>query len=145
MRPLRITAICAVTAVAVLETPLRAGAESYPFAITVEASRDKVAVICSGPYFRSSDCQEVPGRGKRTVFYTAESNIFPVQGDWGCVVSSSCFVGRDIDGLSFCGPGAGNAPKEVELTLRSDGGLKLSSNQASSCTGTPIVARSVLG
>ena len=145
----RTAAACAVAAAAVLQMPVRAGAASYPFAITVDSSRDSVAIICSGPNFRSRDCRTVLGRGARTVFYTAETTIFPVQGDWACAAFTSCFVGSQLATHRFCGPNAGPAPKQVELALRSSGGSTLSSNQASSCDeaaiSTPILARSVLG
>ena len=145
----RSTAVGAIAAAALLQLSARAGAESYPFAITVDSSRDSVAIICSGPNLRSSDCKEVPGRGARTVFYTAESTIFPVQGNWACAAFTACFLGNQLATHQFCGPNAGAAPKQVELVLRSPGGSSLSSNQISSCDeaaiGVPLLAHSVLG
>jgi hypothetical protein len=118
-----------------------ARAESYPFALTAGVNLDTVAITCGGPWFRTSDCSVVPARGKRTVFYAAESGVLPVAGEWYCQADTKCSSGSFLGSVTFCGPGGGNAPKDVELTLYRD----LKSNQASSCTGTRIVTRSVLG
>ena len=131
-------------AVALLATSARAGAESYPFSIFV-VGPDKVGISCKGPASRASGCREIPAGSKRTVFYTAESGIISAIGDWSCVLTTGCSGGRQIDSVDFCGPGAGSAPKAVELTARSNAAVKMYSNQASSCFGTPIVARSILG
>jgi hypothetical protein len=144
MAILRDTTIGAAFAVAILAMPARAEAESYPFSIFV-AGTGKVGISCEGPAFRSSGCTEIEAESKRTVFYTAEGGIISAVGDWKCVLKTSCFGGRQIDSVSFCGPGAGDAPNEVELTARSNFVVPMYSNQASSCFGTPTVARSVLG
>jgi hypothetical protein len=124
--------------------PARAGAESYPFSIFV-AGTGKVGISCEGPAFRFSGCTEIEAESKRTVFYTAEGGIISAVGDWKCVLKTSCFGGRQVDSVSFCGPGAGDTPNEVELTARSNFVVPMYSNQASSCFGIPTVARSILG
>ena len=141
---LRDLAIGAAVAVALMAAPARAGAESYPFSIFV-VGPDKVGITCKGPASRSSACKEIPAGSTRTVFYVAESGIISAIGDWSCVLTTGCGGGRQIDSVGFCGPGAGNSPKEVELTARSNVAVKMYSNQASSCFGTPVVARSILG
>jgi hypothetical protein len=122
-----------------------AAAQDYPFAITVNSGRDKVTVQCFGPSFRDSGCLEVPGNGKRTEFYGAESGIFSPIGKWFCQVRTACAFARDLGTVDFCGPGVQGAPTNVELVLLNDGGTKLTSNQSPSCFGVGTLAKSVLG
>ena len=120
-------------------------AQDYPFALTVNSNRDKVAIRCNGPSFRDTGCKEVPGKGSRTVFYSAESGIFSPIGKWACSVSTACFLARNLASVDFCGPGVNAAPTSVELVLEFDGTTKVTSNQSPSCFGIGTLAKSVLG
>jgi hypothetical protein len=143
----------AVAAAAMLQMPGTAVAEKYRFAISVDLDySNTVGILCEGPVLRTSACRDVPD-GQRTVFYTADDYWTSPRGDWNCTLYSSCADRGIYHWVNFCGPGAGGSNSDVELTAAwapgedgpRAGGIRLTVNQASSCAGTRIVTRSVLG
>ena len=134
--------LVAIGAVAVLQSPSWARAGVFPFSIT-QTSGGQISVECAGPWGRVSLCHAVPIAYERSYpFYSAEDNIFSAVGTWWCAAyrGSICNTRQKIAELHFCGPGAGNSPPSVDLTVDE---RTLTVNQAASCTGT--VVKSVLG
>ena len=134
--------LVAVGAFAALQSPSWVRAGTFPFSITQTAG-GQISVECAGPWGRVSLCHAVPIAYERSYpFYSAEDNIFSAVGTWWCAAyrGSICNTRQKIAELHFCGPGAGNSPPSVDLTVDE---RTLTVNQAASCTGT--VVKSVLG
>ncbi len=136
------TILVAVGAFAALQSPFWARADTFPFSIT-SASGRLISVECAGPWGRVSLCQKVTDLPPQNyTFYWADDTLFSAMGTWWCAVYSGsiCNTRQTIAQINFCGPGAGNSPSYVDLTLDE---RTLTVNQAASCTGT--VVKSVLG
>ena len=134
--------LVAVGAFAALHSPSWASAGTFPFSITQTAG-GQISVECAGPWGRVSLCHAVPiVYNEGYPFYSAEDNLFSAVGTWWCAAyrGSICNSRQKIAETHFCGPGAGNSPPHVDLTVDE---RTLTVNQTSSCTGT--VVRSVLG
>ena len=124
-------ALAAIGAIAVLQAPVAAKADRYPFKFTWGGG-EKLYLVCSGPLFRTSGCVPIgPGSYGHHEFYAAEDGFGGPTGKWGCNIvkgDALCLSGRQAP-VDFC---LGEPGKPTEVELEYAGGA-LTVNQPAKC------------
>src|SRR5690349_11416810 len=137
MREPKADLIVAALAVALL-SPGSAQARDYfePFVFSMTSDAG-VAVLCDGPYLRTSGCVPL-GAVNNQEFYRAYNTIFPADGSWACMVSYKSDCSREDGIVGFY---LDRDLKNIELHFSRDAGLSVNIPP----TGVSLTVSSVLG